>query len=169
MHNFCVIYTKLNLEKLELQMKKIIKRTLVVGSALSLAACVTAIPIAREADMMLSGAMGGHLYPPQQYIEDTDWLRENVVVKHVPGHEVGPACNLYGNFLDMFVAECVKTFDDGSILMVLPTCPEFSTFYCKTAEQHGWGHVYQAKMGKEMNHEGWGRFNNPNKTKKAES
>ena len=142
-------------------MKKTIKAGLVMGSVFSLAACVSAIPFAREADMVMSGAVGGHLYPPQQFIEDKDWLKDKVVVKHVPGHMVGKTCNLYGNFLDMFVAECVKTFEDGSILMVLPTCPEFSTFYCNVAEDHGWGHVYQAKKGKEMNHEGWGRFSNP--------
>ncbi|MEP1143717.1 MAG: hypothetical protein ABJH52_08355 [Henriciella sp.] len=142
-------------------MKKNIKRGLVLACVASLTACVTAIPIAREADMMLSGAMGGHLYPPQQFVEDKEWLRDNVVVKYVPGHKVGPTCNLYGNFMDMFVAECVKTYEDGSILMVLPTCPGFSTLYCKTAEEHGWGHVYQAKHGKDMDHSGWGRFNKP--------
>ena len=142
-------------------MKKFILRAIMLSSVFSLTACITALPIAREADMMLSGAVGGHLYPPQLYIEDKEWLADKVVVKHVPGHKVGPTCNLYGNFLDNFVAECVKTFEDGSILMVLPTCPKFSTFYCNVAEDHGWGHVYQAKMGKEMDHSGWGRFRNP--------
>ena len=143
-------------------MRQKLAKGLAIGCVLTVSACVTAIPVAREADMMLSGAMGGHLYPPQHFVEDVEWLREGVVVKHVPGHEVGPTCNLYGNFMDMFVAECVRTFEDGSILMVLPTCPKFSTFYCKTAEQHGWGHVYQAKMGEDMDHSGWGRFSNPN-------
>ena len=143
-------------------MNKPIVKGLAMACVVSLSACVTAIPIAREADMMLSGAMGGHLYPPQHFIEDKEWLRENVSVSHVIGHQVGPKCNLYGNFLDMFVAECVKTMSDGSIVMILPTCPEFSTFYCNVAEEHGWGHVYQAKTGKEMDHSGWGRFANPN-------
>lgn len=142
-------------------MKKLILSFLAIYSSFSLNACVSAIPIAREADMLLSGAVGGHLYPPQTYDTGADWLRHNVVIKHVPGHQVGPTCNLYGNPFDMFVAECVKTFEDGSVLMVLPTCPEFSTFYCEVAEQHGWGHVYQAKMGRELTHDGWGRFTRP--------
>lgn len=142
-------------------MKKPFLTLLAMTCSFALNACVSAIPIAREADMVISGAVGGHLYPPKEYETDADWLRHNVVIKHVPGHQVGPTCKLYGNMLDMFVAECVKTFSDGSVLMVLPTCPEFSTFYCNVAEQHGWGHVYQAKIGREMNHAGWGRFNKP--------
>ncbi|MEO1553431.1 MAG: hypothetical protein AAFR82_05805 [Pseudomonadota bacterium] len=143
----------------------IVKRPLLTAFAVScsfaLNACLSAVPIARDADMVLSGAMGGHLYPPQEYVTDADWLRRNVVIKHVPGHEVGSACSLYGNPFDMFVAECVKAFEDGSVLMILPICPGFSTFYCDVAEQHGWGHVYQAKMGRQMTHDGWGRFNRP--------
>lgn len=142
-------------------MKRPVLTAFAISCSFALNACVSAIPIARDADMVLSGAMGGHLYPPQHYVTDADWVRRNVVIKHVPGHEVGATCKLYGNPFDMFVAECVKAFEDGSVLMILPTCPEFSTFYCEVAEQHGWGHVYQAKMGREMTHQGWGRFNRP--------
>jgi len=142
-------------------MKKPYLIAMALSSSFTLNACVSAIPIAREADMLLSGAVGGHLYPPQTYETEADWLRQNVVIKHVPGHHVGPTCRLFGNPFDMFVAECVKAFEDGSVLMVLPTCPEFSTFYCEVAEQHAWGHVYQAKMGRDLTHDGWGRFNRP--------
>jgi len=135
--------------------------SLSIASALAVSGCLSAVPIARDADMVLSGAVGGHLYPPEHYVTDAEWVRHNVVIKHVPGHQVGAVCKLYGNPFDMFVAECVKLFEDGSVLMVLPTCPDFSTFYCDVAEQHAWGHVYQAKMGREMTHKGWGRFNRP--------
>lgn len=124
-----------------------------------LASCMSAIPIARDVEMIGAGAVGGHLYPPAEYVADVESLRPGVQVSYAPGHEVGPKCALYGNFLDLFVAECVKTMSDGSIIMVLPTCPEFSTFYCEVAERHGWGHVYQARNGKPMDHKGWGRFN----------
>jgi len=102
--------------------------------------------------------MGGHLYPPAEYVTDIDALRDGVVIKRIDGHRVGPECNVFGNFMDLFVAECVKTYEDGSILMLLPTCPNFATRYCETAERHAWGHVYQAKQGLEMDHAGWGRF-----------
>ena len=59
------------------------------------------------------------LYPAVRFPEFVNdgarsvaWLRDNVVIKHVPGHEVGHFCKLYGNPLDMFVAECVKAFED---------------------------------------------------------
>ena len=142
-------------------MKKLVLSGLALSCSFALNACVSAIPIARDADMVLSGAVGSHLYPPQHYETEAEWLRHNVVIKHVPGHEVGAFCKLYGNPLDMFVAECVKAFEDGSVLMVLPTCPSFSTFYCDMSEQHAWGHVYQAKLGREMTHKGWGRFARP--------
>jgi len=122
---------------------------------LALTACTTGIPVVRDVDMKLSGALGGHLYPPDHYVEDIDSLREGVVIKRVPGHEVGPRCNLFGNVWDLFVAECVRTFEDGSTLMLLPTCPAFATEYCAVSERHGWGHVYQAKNGLPMDHKGW--------------
>lgn len=142
-------------------MIKSLRAGITLAGVLATAACLSAVPIARDADMVLSGAVGSHLYPPEHYVIDADWLRHNVVIKHVSGHRVGATCQLYGNALDIFVAECVKVFEDGSVLMILPTCPEFSTFYCDVAEQHAWGHVYQAKIGREMTHEGWGRFNRP--------
>ncbi|MEO1378754.1 MAG: hypothetical protein AAFU69_00175, partial [Pseudomonadota bacterium] len=136
-------------------------RCILISFTFILNACVSAIPIARDADMLFSGAVGGHLFPPQHYATEADWLRDNVVIKRVPGHEVGPTCALYGNPFDMFVAECVKAFEDGSVLVILPTCPDFAPMYCDLAEQHAWGHVYQAKMGREMTHDGWGRFQRP--------
>ena len=142
-------------------MSKRILTGLVISACMALNACMTAIPVVREADMVLSGAIGSHLYPPQHFNTKSEWIRDDVVVKHVPGHQVGPTCALYGNVFDMFVAECVKAFEDGSILVILPTCPDFSTLYCDLAEQHAWGHVYQAKTGQDLTHQGWGRFNRP--------
>ena len=134
---------------------------LAISLASLLTSCISAVPILRDADMVLSGAAGGHLYPPTAYTEDHAWLKTDVEIKRVPGHQVGTTCNLFGNYIDRFVAECVRKRSDGSIIIVLPTCPEFSQFYCDVAEQHAWGHVFQAKTGLEMNHVGWGRFNAP--------
>lgn len=142
-------------------MARLLRSILPIALMMSLTSCVTAIPLVRDADMVLSGAVGGHLYPPQAYTQNREWLEDNVTIKRVPGHEVGRVCDLYGNYMDRFVAECVRKLPDGSVLVVLPTCPEFSRFYCDVAEKHAWGHVFQAKTGLKMNHVGWGRFNAP--------
>ncbi|MEP1144854.1 MAG: hypothetical protein ABJH52_14120 [Henriciella sp.] len=148
-------------------MVKQLKFWALAASLMTMTACVSAIPVVREADMMISGAIGGHLHPPQHFVDDRSWLEQGVVIKRVDAQTVGPTCNLYGNFMDMFVAECVKSFEDGSILMVLPTCPDFSRHYCDTAETHGWGHVYQAKTDTALNHDGWGRFRQPKTASKV--
>lgn len=121
----------------------------------ALAACTTAIPVVRDADMRLSGAIGSHLYPPHHF-GDADL--DGVTFKHVRPDAVGASCNLFGNFIDMFVAECVRTFEDGSILVVLPDPERVSEFYYNTSRGHALGHVWQARNGLPMDHDGWRRF-----------
>lgn len=125
-------------------------------SVLALSACTTAIPAVRDADMALSGAVGGHLYPPAEFPREVDL--DNVVVKHVSPGSVGPECALYGDWRDGLVAECVKSFEDGSILVLLPDPEKCSRYYYETAKRHALGHVWQARNGMVMDHKGWGRF-----------
>jgi hypothetical protein len=126
------------------------------SAALVVSACTTAIPMVRDADMALSGAMAGHLYPPADFPEDVNL--DNVVFKYVAPQEVGPTCAIFGNVMDRFVAECVKTFEDGSILVVLPDPKIVSDYYYRTARKHSLGHVHQATVGKPLDHNGWRRF-----------
>jgi hypothetical protein len=128
---------------------------LAISAALVVSGCTTAIPVVRDVDMALSGAMGGHLYPPSHFGEAD---LSAVTFKHVDPQAVGTSCNLFGNFMDMFVAECVRTFEDGSILVVLPEPQKVSAYYYDTSRGHALGHVYQAQNGLEMDHRGWGRF-----------
>ena len=90
-------------------MSKRILTGLVISACMALNACMTAIPVVREADMVLSGAIGSHLYPPQHFNTKSEWIRDDVVVKHVPGHQVGSTCALYGNVFDMFLPPTVSS------------------------------------------------------------
>jgi hypothetical protein len=102
--------------------------------------------------MMLSGAISGHLYPPSELLQSADTSK--TVFKHVDPQDVGTACAIYGNFLDSFVAECVKTFDDGSVLVILPDPQKVSAYYYNTARKHSLGHVGQHNLGQPLNHKG---------------
>jgi hypothetical protein len=130
-------------------------RLLLSLAALALSGCTTAVPVVRDVDMAISGAMGGHLYPPSHFGEAD---LSAVTFKHVDPQDVGSACKTFGNFLDYFVAECVQPFEDGSILVLLPDPEKTSRFYYSTSRLHALGHVYQAQNGLEMDHRGWRRF-----------
>jgi hypothetical protein len=120
-----------------------------------LASCVSAIPVVRDVDMAISGAMGGHLYPPASF-GDPDL--SGVVFEYAPPQNVGRDCALYGDARDLIVAECVLTKSDGSIFVILPDPDMVSSYYFNTAKRHALGHVWQARRGQPMDHKGWGRF-----------